>query len=578
MSRAKHIFLILWMTAMPMMAMPSPPAMQVTMDESGKAMLSNGIVSMAIDAKGRISSCVYDGTELVSPKNTWYFSYNSDKYHELAPTRSYIKTQTADMIEVVYANEVAPGIHWSQGWILRAGVSGVYTYLVAEGTETEERLGEARMVYRLDDSHLHYGYIREDLQGDMPHHELMQQVNTKATTIQDATFLMPDSTIYTKYNWVDYMDADLCHGIMSDSIGVWSMSVSREYISGGPLKQDILLHSDIKSTLLLQMLHSGHFGTAAPLFKTGVTKIYGPCFIYLNKGTRAHMIADAKREAQAQEAAWPYSWFGHENYPTERATVTGKIAITNKMPKAPMQVILAQAGNVYNQGDGYIFWAKTDKQGRFTIKNVRSGTYALHAYALAGENTDELEEEGIEVSGKQVALGTINWQPEKHGRLVWQIGEADRMTDGFGGWNLPRDYSNAKQSPLKQTYVIGKNKPADWYYVQGPKSEWSVVFDMKKIDGDSVYLTGALAAISYLPVMKIEVNGEEVGEWIHWECQVDPSVYRSANRSGYYQRMQCVFPASLLKKGENVISIRMPKLRRRGYGGVLWDCLKMEIE
>jgi hypothetical protein len=101
---------------------------------------------------------------------------------------------------------------------------------------------------------------------------------------------------------------------------------------------------------------------------------------------------------------------------------------------------------------------------------------------------------------------------------------------------------------------------------------------MKKIVCDSVYLTGAMAAISYLPVMKIVVNGEEVCEWVRWECQADPSVYRSANRSGYYQRMQCVFPASLLKPGENIISIRMPKLRRRGYGGVLWDCVKLEIE
>jgi len=39
-----------------------------------------------------------------------------------------------------------------------------------------------------------------------------------------------------------------------------------------------------------------------------------------------------------------------------------------------------------------------------------------------------------------------------------------------------------------------------------------------------------------------------------------------------------VFPSSLLKKGENVIRIKMPKLRRRGYGGVLWDCIKLEIE
>ena len=548
----------------------------VHMDEAFQTTVINNELTLQIDNRGRVKSCTYDDAELVAPKCTWYFSYNANGYHELTPTTAFVKTQTDSLIEVVYAQEHSQGIRWTQGYIMRRGVSGVYTYLIAEGTEKEEGLGEARMVYRMDDRLFHYGYMN-GWEGEMPTHELMQSI--QKSSIQDATFYLPDSTIYTKYNYCDYLDNDHFHGMLSDSIGVWAMGVSREYVSGGPLKQDILVHSDIKSTLLLQMLHSGHFGTAAPFYKQGTQKIYGPFFLYVNKGSRANMIADAQREANAQEAAWPFSWFKNDLYPKDRAQVSGTIRITNNMPVSPMQVILADTGNVYNQGTGYIYWAQTDKKGRFTIKNVRPGTYALHAYALGGENTDELVTGMWKVEGgKNLDLGTVEWAPEKHGKLLWMIGEADRMTDGFGGSDLPRDYSNAKQLPLNLSYIIGKSKPSDWYYVQGPKSSWDIHFTLKQVKGDSVYLTAPLAAMSYLPVIKIVVNDTEVGEWVKWECHADPSVYRSANRSGYYQRMQCVFPASLLRKGENVLSLKMPKLRRRGYGGIMWDCIKLEIE
>lgn len=573
--KKRTLIFALWMTIAAQAA-----GWQVRIDEAFRTTITSDALTLRIDDRGRVQSCVYEGVELVAPKCTWYFSCNTDKYHELAPANAYIKTQTDSLIEVVYeqaASEESTGIRWSQGYIVRRGVSGVYTYLVAEGGQQEQGLGEARFVYRMDDRLFHYGYMN-GWEGEMPSHELMQSIQKRS--IQDATFYLPDSTIYTKYNYCDYLDNDHFHGIMSDSIGVWAMGVSREYVSGGPLKQDILVHSDTKSTILLQMLHSGHFGTAAPLYKQGTQKLYGPFFLYVNKAeSRKSLSADAQREAERQEAAWPYQWFTNELYPVQRSTVSGTIRITNKMPMRTMQVILADTGNVYNQGTGYIYWAQTDKKGRFSIHNVRPGNYTLHVYALGGENTDALERGTWKVEGgKNVDLGTIGWAPEKHGTLLWQIGEADRMTDGFGGSDLPRDYSNAKRSPLNLTYTIGKSKPADWFYVQGPKSSWDIHFTLKQVKGDSVYLTAPLAAMSYLPVIKIVVNDTEVGEWANWECHADPSVYRSANRSGYYQRMQCVFPASLLRKGENVLSLKMPKLRRRGYGGILWDCIKLEIE
>ena len=131
--------------------------MQVSLDDSRRATLSNDMVTIQIDPKGRVVSCVYEGTELIAKPNTWYLSYNSAKYHELGAVQAEIKTQTDDMIEVVYTNDAPGGARFSQGYILRKGVSGIYTYVVVEGTENAEGIGEARIVYRLDDALFHDG-------------------------------------------------------------------------------------------------------------------------------------------------------------------------------------------------------------------------------------------------------------------------------------------------------------------------------------------------------------------------------------------------------------------------------------
>ena len=552
-------------------------AVSVTLNDDRRCTLSNDLLTLQIDSRGRVASCVYDNTELIAKPNTWYLSYNSDKYHELGAVEAVVKTQTDEMVEVVYTNDAPGGARFSQGYILRKDVSGLYTYVVVEGTERAEGLGEARMVYRLDDALFHDGYVNEQMQGEMPQHEVMKAVE-RSGMIQDATFYLPDSTIYTKYNWATFMKDDHVHGIMSDHIGVWAIGCSMEYVNGGAMRQDLTVHSDIKSTLLLQMFQSGHFGAYAPTFDAGKSKMYGPFMLYLNSGKRSEMIADAKQEAARQEQAWPFGWLEHPLYALDRATVSGRVRITNAMPSGRMRITLAKVGNVYQQGDDYIFWAETDKKGNFSIEKVRKGMYALHVYALDGENTDELEVDHIVVADAKTDVGTIDWAPLKHGRTLWRIGEADRLAAGFGMSDAPRAYDNFLKAPDTLDFTIGKNKDKDWFYCQRPKSSYRVHFTVKKIEGDSCYLTLATAASTLLPVMKIRVNGEQVGEFSDWECDRDGSMYRSATQSGYWQLHTVAFPSSALKKGENTLVIDYPKGRRRGMGGVIWDCIKLEIE
>lgn len=299
--------------------------------------------------------------------------------------------------------------------------------------------------------------------------------------------------------------------------------------------------------------------------------------MYFNEGTRQQMIADAKQQTARQEKEWPFQWFKHDLHDTERATVSGRIQITNGMASARLQVILAEPGKDVNaQGKGYIFWAETDKKGNFSIPKVRRGKYSLYVYALEGENTDQLEHAGIEVkkSGK-LNIGTVKWAPKKYETLLWRLGDADRLSDGFKLADSPRAYGLFDLVPDTLTYVIGKNKPADdWYFIESKKgSLWTIEFDLDKVYSGEAHLTISAAAVTQKPRMVYTLNGEKIGELFYPDS--DGSIYRSGVRSGVHQLRVIDFPAKLLKKGRNVLSISIPSVKEKG--GLMWDCLKLEV-
>ncbi len=74
------------------------------------------------------------------------------------------------------------------------------------------------------------GYVDEVMQGTIPSNSVMQNVESDGTSnpnyVQDATYRLPDGTIYTKYNWAQFIAQDDFHGLMNGKVGVWNMPVS----------------------------------------------------------------------------------------------------------------------------------------------------------------------------------------------------------------------------------------------------------------------------------------------------------------------------------------------------------------
>ncbi|MBP3757768.1 MAG: hypothetical protein J6I61_10885 [Prevotella sp.] len=545
---------------------------------AGTATMSNGIVTIGISAKGKVTNLTYNGSSnLISTEGGGiYFSCNEPDYHEIGADKTELKVNTADMAEVVFTKQSPLGVKWSQGYILRKGESGVYMYITAEGNDNNAEVGEMRIVYRMNDSFYNYGYVTDKMQGNIPSRDEM--LRSEQRQVQDATFKLDDGTIYTKYNWANFIKDDPFHGIMGSQYGAWTIPVSPEYINGGPMRQELTVHADTKSTLFLQMLHGGHFGAGAQAYPAGSKKIYGPFFLYLNSGdSHDAMIADAAAKAQELQGQWPFQWFDNDLYDRDRATVTGKIAVDDALQSATSyRVVLSKTAEPLNEGDGYIFWGETAADGSFSIPNVRKDTYVLTAYALDGGNCSQLTREGIVVNGSSTDLGTIQWTVDKFDQTLFRLGESDRLTDGFKLSDAPRAYENYQQVPASLTFTVGENDPAnDWYYAQVKAGKWTVKFKAGDKSLGMMRLTGAAAGVANLGHLYIKLNGTQVGHW--GDFYNDGSIYRSGNRAGRFQYRSVDFGASRLNANDwNTIDLQINSLSGT-IGGIMWDCVKLEL-
>lgn len=544
--------------------------------------MSNGIVTLSIDAKGLGKTLKHpaNGTANLLASNGIYFDYTTDKNRALSATKARIVRQDDDYAEVVYtsgANSALPT--YEHGYILRKGESGVYTYVIVHGNsksgdKSQGGVGpvkETRVCTRLASDFLD-GYVDEQMQGMIPSNSEM--ATAEKNSVQDATYYLSDGSIYTKYNWAQFIDRDDFHGLMNGKAGVWNIPVSYEWINGGPMRQELTVHATSKSPITIQMLQGEHLGASSQTYGDDDHQIFGPFMIYINSGeSRDEMIADARAKAAQLKAEWPFQWFDNEFYPLDRATVSGHIDITTGQKPEGVKVVLAEpGGNLLRQGGKYIFWTLTDEEGNFEIPNVRKGSYSLYAYATQGTITDELCIDGIEAGSEATDLGTIEWAPLTLESQLWNIGENNRLADGFHCSDWPRAYEAWQWQPATVDFKIGESDPReDWYNAQTKNGTWTVRFNLdREYEGDAI-LTASIAGVSNSPSVAVAVNGSKKATW---SLSDDGSIRRSATLAGRHLVKSVSFPASELHAGENTVTFTASNCKDKS--GILYDCIKLE--
>lgn len=520
--------------------------------------MSNEYITIKFNRNGTGYSLVKDGKELVGMAKGFYSSV--DAKYEFAPTSLKIVTNTSDIADIAYVSD------WGElHYVMRSGVSGVYSYFVADDLG---KVAEFRTVYRVDGNIFRNGY-NSVKSGPLP---TIADVS-HSTKLQDETFGFKDGTVYSKYDWADYESRDDVHGVYGNGYGVWVIPASNEYYNSGPMRQELMLHleSSTGDTVLLNMLKGSHFGVGDVTIPKD--KFYGPWLIYVNNGD----ASDAKNQASQEEKEWPYKWVNNPDYPLSRTTVSGKLNIATGQSAAGSTVVLAAPGSdFYTQGQGYIFYSKVNSDGSFSIPNVRAGSYTLYAYANSGDITDEFSKNDINVTGKTLDLGNFTWTPTTHANFLWKIGTANRMSSEFKFGNLQRQYGLPEKVPANLTYNIASSTEAnDWYYAQTKVGTWNVDFNLNKTYSNNAYLTVATAGVARSPKLDIYVNGNKVGT-LDYSKENDANTYRSANQSGRYRNAVIKFPSNLLKMGNNTVSFKMDSLTFDG--GIMYDIIKLETD
>ena len=549
----------------------------VTMSVSGMTTkMSDGTWNITINSNGRVSSLQRKGTEFLS-SNGIYFDYTtSDGNKGLSPSKVKIIKQTAEHCEVLYSATSGNTI-FEQGFIMRKGVPGIYTYVIATGTATSanEPIKEARVCSRLAESMLN-GYVDWRMNGRIPSNSEMTEAEKSENTIQDATYRLADGSIYTKYNWANYIERDTLHGLRDNTYyGLYNIPVSYEWINGGCERQELTVHATSKSPITIQMLQGEHFGGQAMVLNEGEKKLYGPFLICTTYSKNP--VQSARKQWEKEVEAWPYQWFENDLYPRERGTFRGHLDVTTGQRNDSVRIVLAQekGKDPYEMTRGYQFWTLTDANGNFEIKNVRPGTYNLFAYAKTGEVTDMLEQDDITIVAGDNNIGDITWKPKKYSELLWMIGQNDRRSSEFHFSDALRQYGLWNEVPKNLTFTIGESsEQEDWYYAQVQKDgTWTIAFNLDKTYSGKAHLTASLAGCTGNgSTVTVKVNGTQRGTWKPGTN--DAAIYRSAVNSGRHHLLTLDFDASALKKGSNTIALTMSG--NGSNGGFMYDCIKLE--
>lgn len=546
-----------------------------------ESILDNGLIHIKINERGSVSSLIKNKKELVSnlvgadgdvnKNRTFYLDYHANgKFRDFAPSELKVVKQTENFVHIVYIDKTSL-LYAEYHMIMKSNVSGLYSYVTVANNCTDDlHVSELRTVYRMGLKNFYMAYNAERIGRQPTHIELEKKLK-----LQDETYKYEDGEVYSKYDYAGYFKDNKLWGQYGDEFGAWFIPVSTEYYPSGPMKQELLIHYD---GIILNYMTGAHFGTGVFDVPKEWKKLYGPWLFYINDGTGKEMIEDAVKVAEDEEKEWPYSWVEEELYPIERSVVKGKLISSDGRAVDHAVVVLAKEGGEFLRQKGdYIFYGKADEEGKFELKNVRSGEYTLYAYATHGTITKQLEKSNIKVEAGVLELGNVVWDAPKYNNLLWQIGQSDRTASKYKFGSELRNYKWMTMLPVELNYIIGKSKESeDWYYAQPKDSKWNINFKLDKKFNRKAHLTVALAAattyqigITKSPVLIIKIN-DNVVKKVQYEN--DQSVYRSAVKSGRYHLEAIEFDGDLLRSGENVITLESID------GAFMYDTILLETD
>jgi len=647
-------------------------------DSSGNYILDNGIVRATISkAKGRLAKLVFHGINTLHLGGVWEQTpQGTNDAITIDPTKN-----GGDRAEVSIKGAPTGGIDIELRYAMSRGSSGVYTYAIYTHPAANRAAGygENRFIAELNHN---FDWISVDADRNMLECAPQDWgtgvvINAKEQRIMSTGYYKNSVEHKYSYNAVQYKIPAYGWSSTKDHIGVYFINPSTEYLSGGAEKLELVCHygaNNDPDPIILDYWTAGHYGGGAGCnIPAGEewNKVVGPIFVYCNALANPKMpspsdlntlnatagnptvppawhdngtalFKDALAQAKVEKARWPYDWVNGVDYPhkDQRGTVTGQLvlndpqAASTSLPNLTVglahpdytssargYVLRSGNGNLItwqHDGNYYQFWADGAKNGKFTIANVRPGTYTLHAFAN-GVLGEFAQTEITVVAGKTLNLGKLVWKPVRDGKQIWEIGYPDRTGDKFfkgdGAnywlWGWPLRYPLLFPNDI--TYTIGQSDyHKDWFFEQVPHGEstdwenpdakdlanqrfgwmkagtpgqdmwrssishgrattWTIKFNMNKAEHGLATLRVALAGADGRGGLEVGVNGHSVGTI----RTVATNALRYNTDKGVWRQYSQPFNAALLKQGENEMTLTVPAGDLKT--GVVYDYLRLEL-
>lgn len=596
----------------------SAAAGQVTLTQDAtRFTLANATVTAQIDKRtGDLTSLEYKSLELLghtSGHPNGYWEQNPARDKELAATVTIDPTSNhGDRAEVSIKGAGGPqNFDLEIRYSLGRDDSGIYTYAIFSHSAAEPRtqIGESRYGAKLNPE------IFDWLSIDSRRNRLMPSgadwdhgapLNMKEARRLTTGIYRGQVEHKYDYSAVQFDIPAFGWSSTKHHIGLYLINPSMEYLSSGPLHVELTGHLDDNEggdPTILDYWRGTHYGGSILPLVEGETwsKVVGPIFVYVNSAADPNaMFADALAQSKREAAKWPYDWVNGVDYPhkSARATVTGQLALVDPQAAATtlpnLLVGLAAPDapplNWQNDAKHYEFWVRGTPDGRFTIPNVRPGTYQLNAVAdgVLGQFTAAAP---VTVApGQSLRLGKLEWKPVRFGRQLWEIGMPNRSGseffkgDDYFHWGWYLEYP--KLFPNDVDFTIGKSDyRKDWFFEQVPHATednptgrgfgrattWTIHFTLPETPQGKATLRLALAGVSARNIA-VAVNDRPAGT-------VTGLAYNATiNRDGIqgsWAEKDVAFDAALMHAGANTLTLTIPAGGLTS--GIIYDYLRLEL-
>jgi len=182
------------------MAAPNDPV--VPEDLGNQVKLSNGKVSFVVGkADATIRTMTLGNSANLAGRGAYFAVANSGGHDGWDVHNGVFKIErnTPDLVEISIGAQIG-GVYFTQYYVLKRGDQGFYVSVLMQRRpgDPPERTGQIRWSFYLN-NRFNYQLVNDKEQGPIPN---MQG----AVRVQDATYRLPDGSVYTKYNYCDYIE------------------------------------------------------------------------------------------------------------------------------------------------------------------------------------------------------------------------------------------------------------------------------------------------------------------------------------------------------------------------------------